>query len=106
LTNDLIVAITALLLLAGCCHDNDADCTVQQLADKQAMAKRETVPELVAVKDNVRLYRIYTIEPGNTHNHWTYFTTPCGDTSSSIEWSQGKAGNTQIPVDVNGTGCK
>lgn len=101
-----------ILLISGCCQDNDADCTQNELIDKKAQQesehKLETTPELVSIQDGVRLYRIWTFEP-HAKDHWTYFTTPCGDVSSVVEWQEqhGKTSSTEsIRAGSSGSGCK
>jgi hypothetical protein len=90
--SNLIVGLTALLLLAGCCDDGDVACA-QKVKEEQ---QQREAPHLLAVQDGVRLYcyqcwKAYPI----------YFTTPCGD----VHWNEhhGKATTTQ--QEVNGTGC-
>ena len=98
-----IVVLAALLLSACCSEDTQTECTQSQIADTKARNAPPT-PQFVAEQDNVRVYRIWTREP-HADDHWTYFTTPCGDVSAEIEYLRGKS-RRDIPANVNGTGCR
>lgn len=109
----LIARLSALLLLAGCCDNNDNDCTVAELAqknaDRQYWHQKATVPELVTETDGIKLYRIWTIEPSRLQDHWTYFTTPCGDVNAELTWNErrGKTHETKHQqISTPGGGCK
>lgn len=110
----LRVALFALMSLAGCCSDDDRDCTVDELAAKNEQAawveKHTTTPELVSETGGVRLYRIWTVEPSSgLENHWTYFTTPCGDVNAELTWqeSYGKLSETRHQqLQTAGGGCQ
>jgi hypothetical protein len=105
-------AIAAALLLAACCSNDDRDCTTDDLAVKNArrqwVEQHTTTPELISEQDGVKLYRIWTLEP-QARDHWTYFTTPCGDVRGTVEWTErhGKASSTyDLNADTAGSGCK
>lgn len=96
--------ILPLLILSACCtKDYPGDCDENELAEIKKEAERERTPQFITVKDNVRLYRVWTNEP-HAESHWTYFTTPCGDVSSVISYREGRTA-AQIPTTVSGTGC-
>jgi len=97
----LIVACASLFLLAGCCENNDADCTQAELQGKKARQAEWDTPALVTEKDGVRLYCIHC----SSTDHVAYFTTPCGDTSWTEMDHHGKVTD-YYPKHVNGTGCK
>ena len=86
----LIVALTTLLLLAGCCGNTESDdCTDAE----NKMARERHVPQLVTERDGVKVYYL----PSSN----IYFTTPCGD----VQWEE-QHGKTHETKRINGTGCK
>lgn len=98
MTTSLIVRLSTLLLLAGCCDTSTGeDCSDRMKADIADVGK----PHLVSEKDGVRLYvtnPCYGCYP-------VYFTTPCGDASWTERHSHGKTSE-YLQNQVNGTGCK
>lgn len=103
--NSLIVRLSALLLLSGCCDNNDADCTKSELVSKKAAQAEWDTPALIAEKDGVKVYCIHC----SSRDHVAYFTTPCGDTSWT-EQDTTMSGKTPItdymPKHITGQGCK
>lgn len=95
------IIISVALILEACCDENHKrECTNDQLQELEA----EKSPVLISTTDGVKLYRIWTTEP-EARSHWTYFTTPCGDTSATINFMNGKISQ-DMAISTNGSGCK
>ncbi len=94
--SELIVRFTcavSFLMLSACCDFNENDCPPEVRAQRQANRdywdEKAKTPELISQTDGIRLYRIWTFEPSyKLQNHWTYFTTPCGDVNAELTWEE------------------